>query len=135
MSSIVNNNAAGVVGTTDHLAKTAAKVMVTADALFTAVGDVQILSLHSECYSANGATASTLQYKLTPTTGTLPRNADPGANLWGKKLFSALPRVPTSVFSFQGQMTALPGCGTCVPAECSAIFRPLMLSSPRPSDI
>jgi len=41
MSSIVNNNAAGVVGTTDHLAKTAGKVMVTADNLFTAVGDLR----------------------------------------------------------------------------------------------
>jgi len=81
MSSIVNNNAAGVVGTTDHLAKTAAKVMVTADNLFTAVGDVQILSLHSECYTANGATASTLQYKLTPTTGTATTISGASASL------------------------------------------------------
>lgn len=81
MSAMVNNNAAGIVGSTDHLAKTAAKVMVTADGLFTAVGDVQILSLHSECYSANGATASTLQYKLTPTTGTAATISGASASL------------------------------------------------------
>lgn len=54
----------------DHVTKTSAKVMVNADALFTAVGDVQIRSLWSECYTANNATASTLQYQITPTVGT-----------------------------------------------------------------
>lgn len=81
MSTFINSNSAGVVGTTDHLAKTTAKVMVTADNLFTAVGDVQILSLHSECYTVNGATASTVQYKLTPTTGTATTISGASASL------------------------------------------------------
>lgn len=45
------------------------KVMVNGDTLFTAAGDVQILNLYSECVTANGATASTLQYNITPTVG------------------------------------------------------------------
>ena len=49
----------------DHVAKTSAKVMVNGDTIFTAIGDVQILSLVSECYTANDATASTLQYAIT----------------------------------------------------------------------
>jgi len=42
--------------------------------IFNVVGDVQILSLVSECYTTNDATASTLQYSFTSsntTTATL----------------------------------------------------------------
>lgn len=49
----------------DHITKTSAKVMVNGDVIFTVVGDVQILSLISECITANNATASTLQYSVT----------------------------------------------------------------------
>jgi len=53
----------------DHLAKsTAAKVMVNGDTIFNVVGDVLIYSLLSECYTANDATASTLQYSVTNNT-------------------------------------------------------------------
>lgn len=45
------------------------KTMVNGDTLFTAVGDVQILNLFSECVTPNDATASTLQYSITPTVG------------------------------------------------------------------
>ena len=46
-------------------------VMVNGQTIFT-VGnsDILILSLISECYSANNATASTLQYSVTSLTGT-----------------------------------------------------------------
>ncbi len=54
---------------TDYVASTNAAVMVNGDTLFTMVGDVQILNLFSECISANDATASTLQYSITPTVG------------------------------------------------------------------
>jgi hypothetical protein len=49
----------------DHVAKTTAKVMVNGDTLFNITGDVLIYALASECYTANNATASTLQYSIT----------------------------------------------------------------------
>lgn len=53
-----------------YIAKSAAaKVMVNADILFTIVGDVRILGLHSECITANDTTASTLQYSITTAGG------------------------------------------------------------------
>lgn len=47
-----------------------AAVMVNGDTIFTASGDVQLVSVFSECITANDATASTLQYSITPTIGT-----------------------------------------------------------------
>jgi hypothetical protein len=49
----------------DHIAKTSAKVMVNGDTLFNITGDVLIYALVSECYTANNATASTLQFSIT----------------------------------------------------------------------
>lgn len=49
---------------------TSPKVMVNGDTVFTAVGDVEIIGLWSECITANNATASTLQWQITPTVGT-----------------------------------------------------------------
>lgn len=57
----VNGNSDG----TDHVVRTTEKVMVNGDVLFSVVGDIQLLSLVSECYTANNATASTLQYSFT----------------------------------------------------------------------
>ncbi len=68
MAAIVNPVPAGVAGTPDHVTTTVTpKVMVNGDVLFYIVGDVQILSLVSECYTANNSTASTLQYSYTNT--------------------------------------------------------------------
>jgi hypothetical protein len=39
--------------------------MVNGDTIFNVVGDIQVLSLVSECYTDNNATASTLQYSVT----------------------------------------------------------------------
>lgn len=51
-------------------AETAAAVMVNGNTLFTvAGGPLLILGLVSLCVTSNGATASTLQYSITPTTG------------------------------------------------------------------
>jgi len=51
-------------------ATSATAVMVNADTLFTiAGGPITILSLQSVCVTANGATASTLQYQSNPTVG------------------------------------------------------------------
>lgn len=81
MATIINTNAASGIATTDHVVKSGAKVMVNGDQVFRAVGDVQITSLHSECYTANDATASTVQYKLTPTTGTATNISGASATL------------------------------------------------------
>jgi hypothetical protein len=63
--------AAGQSSTTAYnTVATSAKVMVNADTIFTAVGDIEIIGLFSECITANNATASTLQYQCTPTIGT-----------------------------------------------------------------
>lgn len=50
-------------------AVSAVAVLTNGATLFTAVGDVQILNLFSECITANGASATTLQYSITPTVG------------------------------------------------------------------
>ena len=64
MTVIINNAVAGL-SDSDHTVKTGAKVMVSDDTLFTVSGSVQILSLVSECVTANNATASTLLWKFT----------------------------------------------------------------------
>lgn len=64
MTVIINESVAGLTSS-DHTVKTGAKVMVNNDTLFTVSGSVQILSLVSECVTANNATASTLLWKFT----------------------------------------------------------------------
>ena len=65
-----NRNGTQVSGVDSASVVTATKVMVNNDIVFTAVGDVQIVDLVSECVTANNATASTIQYSITPTIGT-----------------------------------------------------------------
>ena len=55
---------------TDYVTNTNAAVMVNGDTIFTLYGDVQIMNLFSECVTPNDATASTLQYSITPNVGT-----------------------------------------------------------------
>lgn len=64
MTVIINNAVAGL-SNSDHTVKTGAKVMVNDDTLFTVSGSVQIVSLVSECVTANNSTASTLLWKFT----------------------------------------------------------------------
>jgi len=56
-------------GSPENNATSLAAVMTNGMTLFTAVGDVEILNLFSECITPNDATASTLQYSITPTSG------------------------------------------------------------------
>jgi hypothetical protein len=65
-----NRNGQQVSGVNEIPVVTVAKVMTNGDIIFTASGDVQILDLVSECVTPNDATASTLQYSITPTVGT-----------------------------------------------------------------
>ena len=55
---------------TGALVTSATTVLTNGQLVFTAVGDVQILDLYSECITANGAGATTVQYSITPASGT-----------------------------------------------------------------
>lgn len=65
MSSTSNPAVSGVALPAQKLSKTSSKVMVNGDVLFTTTGDILLFALVSECYTANDATASTLQYSST----------------------------------------------------------------------
>lgn len=88
--------------TGDHVAKTTAKVMVTGDIIFNVIGDVLIYSLLSECYTANNATASTLQYTGTNNTTAVTGNISAAS----ASLASAVPG--TSALALLGAVTNAP---------------------------
>lgn len=69
MAVTVNPTVAGQP-VTDHIVNTTPAVMTNGLVIFNIVGDIQILSLVSECYTDNGATASTLRYNITASNGT-----------------------------------------------------------------
>lgn len=69
MSVTLIEQVAGQVAT-DHITSTTPAIMSAGLAIFNVVGDVQILSLISECYTTNDATASTLQYSFTSSNTT-----------------------------------------------------------------
>jgi len=69
MTVILREQVAGQVAT-DHVVNTNPAVMSNGLTIFNVVGDVQILSLISECYTSNNATASTLQYSFTSSNTT-----------------------------------------------------------------
>lgn len=71
MSATVNPimTGGGALGVPEASVFSGTKVMTNGDTIFTAVGDVQILNLYSECQTANNATATTIQYSITPTVG------------------------------------------------------------------
>lgn len=82
MSASVNTRISTGTDGMDHLAKSsAAKVLTNGDTIFTVVGDVQVLSLVSECYTANGAAASTLQYSVTTSRGATQTLCNASASL------------------------------------------------------
>ena len=55
-------------------AKTSPAVMTNGLSIFNVSGDVLVFAIFSECYTANGATASTLQYTSTNNTTTTTGN-------------------------------------------------------------
>jgi hypothetical protein len=61
--------AGGVSINSETTAQTPAKVVTNGDILFTIVGDIQIISLVSECFTTGTPAASTFQYQAVPTTG------------------------------------------------------------------
>jgi hypothetical protein len=59
------------VGSADksQLVKVQARVLTNGETIFNVFGDIQLLSLYSECYTPNGAGATTLQYSTTTALG------------------------------------------------------------------
>lgn len=53
----------------EQVCETTTKVLTNGDVLFTNKGDIQIVSLVSECISTGTPAASTLQYSSAPTVG------------------------------------------------------------------
>jgi len=53
----------------EPIAVTSTKVLTNGDILFNVYGDIQIVSLVSECISTGVAAASTLQYQSAPSVG------------------------------------------------------------------
>ena len=65
-----NRNGMQVSGISDLVMVTSpAAVMTNGMTIFTAQGDVTFHDLVSECVTANGAGATTIQYSITPTVG------------------------------------------------------------------
>jgi hypothetical protein len=65
------NYVVGGGGGSDKIAKsTVAKVMTNGDTIFTVTGDILVFGLASECYTANGASATTIQYQVVNAGGT-----------------------------------------------------------------
>jgi hypothetical protein len=67
MSVVLNSLAAGQPVVYCN-AQTTAAVMTNGLSIFNTTGDILVFALLSECYTANGATASTLQYTSTNNT-------------------------------------------------------------------
>jgi len=113
------------INDSDHTVKTSAKVMVNGDVLFTTTGDVLIYAMLSECYTANDATASTLQYVgLNNTTSVASNisaasvslaNAPKGASLLA--ILGAITNAP--VLSTASGIGAFPWGAVRVPANTS----------------
>lgn len=71
MANTVQVNDAVLQGTNVKYKKTVPAVMVNGDVIFSVTGDILVYGILSECYTANNATASTLQYQvLNNTTAT-----------------------------------------------------------------
>lgn len=85
-------------------------VMVNADTLFTiAGGPIAILSLQSVCISANGATASTLQYQSNPTVGSAATISAASASLANATAGSTVTLNATSLATAPDIVTAANG--------------------------
>jgi hypothetical protein len=78
--------------------KTAVKVMVNGDLLFTVNGGaIRIEELISVCVSANNGTASTLQYSSTPTVGSATTFSGASASLASATAGTNVRLAPTAL--------------------------------------
>lgn len=81
------------------IAETATKVMTNGDTIFTVVGDINIVSLVSECITTGTPAASTIQYQSAPTIGAAATFTGASASL-----ISAV--AGSNVMAADGQTTA-----------------------------
>lgn len=82
MGVAINQAVAGIMsGVSEIAVSTAAKVMTTGDIIFTAVGDIEAVNLYSKCITANGVGATTVQYSVTPTVGSITSISGVSASL------------------------------------------------------
>lgn len=96
MTVSLNNVAAG--GNTERAVSSNSKVMVNADVVFTITGGpIQIWSLHSECISANNATASTMQWQSAPTVGSATTISGASATLASATAGTTVLLTPTAL--------------------------------------
>lgn len=79
-------------------ATSATAVMVNADIVFTiAGGPIRIVDLISECISANGATASTMQWQSNPTVGSAATITGASASLANATAGTTVRLAPTAL--------------------------------------
>jgi len=79
-------------------ATSATAVMVNGDTIFTiANGPIEIIDLLSECITANGATASTMQYQSVPTVGTATTFSGASAALTSATAGTTVRLAPTAL--------------------------------------
>lgn len=84
----------------DHLVKTTAKELVNGDTIFNVYGDIQILSLVSECYTPNDPTpATTLQYSVLTSRGSTQTISGATTSLASKVAGSTITLSATSVLT------------------------------------
>ena len=73
-------------------------VMVNGDVVFTiAGGPIQIIDIISECITANGATATTMQWRSVPTVGTAATISGASASLANQTAGSTIRLAPTAL--------------------------------------
>jgi len=90
----------------------ATAVMVNGNTLFTVTGGwIQVISLVSECMTANGATASTLQYSATPTVGTATTFSGASASLANAAAGASVSLVGTALATAPTLNANGPGLG------------------------
>ena len=87
----------GLFSFTEKQATSTTAVMVNGNTIFTATGDIQILSLVSECVTTNDATASTVQYQSAPTVGVAATFTGASASLANAAAGASLSVLGTSL--------------------------------------
>lgn len=96
MSVSINPIAAGEIKT--YSAESATAVMVNGATVFTITGGpIQILSLHSECITANDGTLSTMQWNSVPTVGSAATISGASASLASLAAGSTVLLTPTAL--------------------------------------
>ena len=100
--SVVLNNTAASMPIIYYNAITSPAVMSNGLTIFNTTGDILVFALLSECYTANGATASTVQYTST-NNGTTTT-----ANMTGVSASLANAAIGVSVITQLGAVTNAP---------------------------